>query len=80
MSREAYISWLFEIATGWLGWSPAEAYAATIAEIRLAHRGRISLLKAIFGGKSDEDDRDPPRRPVECGTMAALFRRRAGTR
>jgi hypothetical protein len=34
----------------------------------------------IFGAKSDDDDAAPARRKVECGTMAALFRRRAAGR
>lgn len=40
---------LFKIATGWLGWSPADTYAATPLEITAAYEGRLDLLKAIFG-------------------------------
>lgn len=40
---------LYRIATGWLGWSPEQAWAATPAEIIEAHKGRIDLLGSIFG-------------------------------
>lgn len=47
---------LFEIATGWLGWSPDQAWDATPGEILAAQRGRLELLKAIFGGKGDSEE------------------------
>ncbi|MBJ7578141.1 hypothetical protein JHC09_09600 [Devosia sp. MC532] len=44
---------LFEIATGWLGWTPEEAWNATPAEIIASKNGRTDLitdiLKAVFG-------------------------------
>jgi hypothetical protein len=46
---------LYRIATGWLGWSPAEAWDASPAEILEAYRGRIDLLKAIFGGGDEPE-------------------------
>lgn len=52
-----YHSRLFEIATGWLGWTPDEAWNATIPEIIAARAGRASLiedvLKAVFGSTDD---------------------------
>lgn len=47
---------LFEIATGWLGWSPDQAWDATPGEILAAQKGRLELLQAIFGGKGDSED------------------------
>lgn len=44
---------LYRMATGWLGWTPETAWQSTPAEIIEAHRGRVELLKAIFGGKED---------------------------
>ena len=41
---------LFRIATGKLGWSPAEAWGSTPLEILEAWRGRCELLRDIFGG------------------------------
>lgn len=44
---------LFGIATGWLGWTPEEAWNATPAEIIAARTGRTDLitdiLQAVFG-------------------------------
>jgi hypothetical protein len=44
---------LFGVATGWLGWTPEEAWSATPTEIIAAQAGRTDLitdvLKAAFG-------------------------------
>jgi hypothetical protein len=45
---------LFEIGTGWLGWTPAETWAATPAEISAAMKGHVAKLKAMHGGTDDE--------------------------
>lgn len=45
---------LFEIGTGWLGWTPQETLAATPVEITAAYNGRVDCLKAIFGGSNNE--------------------------
>ncbi|MET3578215.1 hypothetical protein ABID19_001232 [Mesorhizobium robiniae] len=44
---------LFEIGTGWLGWSPAETWAASPREILIARRGLIAKLKAVNGVADD---------------------------
>jgi hypothetical protein len=50
-----YHTRLFRLATGWLGWTPADAWEATAAEITEAYKGRRELLSAMFGsGKSDD--------------------------
>ncbi|PVA06117.1 hypothetical protein [Thalassorhabdomicrobium marinisediminis] len=41
---------LYRIATGWLGWPPETAWAATIPEITEAFEGHTAKLKAIHGG------------------------------
>lgn len=46
---------LFRIATGWLGWTPSEAWNATPAEIMAAFEGRIELLTSIFGSSEKAD-------------------------
>ena len=46
---------LFEIGTGWLGWSPADTWAATPTEIIIAHRGLIARLKAVNGIVEDPE-------------------------
>ncbi|ABE63277.1 hypothetical protein Nham_2487 [Nitrobacter hamburgensis X14] len=47
---EEYFARLFEIATGWLGWEPNAAWDASPAEILAAQKGRVELLRAVFGG------------------------------
>lgn len=58
-----YYGRLFGIATGWLGWSPEDAYDATPAEILAAYKGRQemigTILKAVFG-PGEEDQADAP--------------------
>jgi hypothetical protein len=51
-----YFERLFSIGTGWLGWTPAETWHATPAEIVAAQKGRVDMLRAIFGGKDSEED------------------------
>ncbi|MDY8111156.1 hypothetical protein U0C82_18730 [Fulvimarina sp. 2208YS6-2-32] len=51
---------LFSIATGWLGWSPAEAWAATPAEIIAARKGREAMLKAIYGSSEGTGEPTKP--------------------
>jgi len=46
---------LFQIATGWLGWSPGQAWEATASEILLAYEGHIEKLRAIHGGSAEEE-------------------------
>lgn len=45
---------LYKIATGWLGWTPATAWAATISEITDAFDGLIERIKATSGTHEDE--------------------------
>ncbi|MHA6646408.1 hypothetical protein ACX3P1_28370, partial [Mesorhizobium sp. A623] len=49
----------YEIATGWLGWTPETAWNATPAEILAAQRGLIAKLKAIHGTAEEKPDYDP---------------------
>jgi hypothetical protein len=51
-----YFDRLFSIGTGWLGWTPAETWQATPAEIVAAQKGRVDMLRAIFGGKDDDKE------------------------
>lgn len=52
---------LYRIGTGWLGWTPAETWAATPTEISEAYKGKIGMLQAIHGGA----DREPDQTSVE---------------
>jgi hypothetical protein len=47
---------LFSIATGWLGWTPSQAYEATPNEIMCAYRGKVEMLRAIYGSAEDKTD------------------------
>lgn len=54
---DAY-SELFKIGTGWLAWTPATTWAATLPEIEQAQRGNLDQLRAIHGGGDQDDDTD----------------------
>jgi hypothetical protein len=45
---------LYRTATGWLHWTPTEAWAATPTEINEAFAGHIAMLKAIHGSADDK--------------------------
>ncbi|TJV71047.1 MAG: phage tail assembly chaperone [Mesorhizobium sp.] len=55
---------LFEIGTGWLGWSPADTWAATPTEIMIAQRGLIARLKAVNGVKDDDQAESDPQQEI----------------
>lgn len=40
----------FEFGTGWMGWTPAQTWAATPAEIMAAKRGLEAKFRALNGG------------------------------
>lgn len=44
---------LYKIATGWLGWTPATAWAATITEITDAFDGLVERIKATSGNTAE---------------------------
>jgi hypothetical protein len=58
ISFDDYHTRLFQIGTGWLSWTPDDTWNATPAEILAAREGRLEMLKAIFGGKQDEQSAD----------------------
>lgn len=45
---------LYQIGTGWLGWTPQETWAATPTEITEAFKGKLAMLKAIHGSAEEE--------------------------
>jgi hypothetical protein len=59
-----YYARLFRIGTGWLGWSPAETWNATPAEITEAYSGHLEMLRAIHG--SSDDQQPPTDRPEQA--------------
>jgi hypothetical protein len=60
ISFAEYHTKLFEIATGWLGWTPSDAWNATPCEIVSAYKGRIALLQAVFGTSDGKPAGDEP--------------------
>lgn len=68
----------YEIGTGWLGWTPAQTWSATPAEIMAAHKGLVAKLQAIHGsGESgDQPAYDPGGEisPEELQTSIATLR------
>lgn len=68
---------LFEIGTGWLGWTPADTWAASPAEIEAAYAGRVKLLKTIFGSGEAQPEAKPATLDDKIRmTMAALGAKR----
>lgn len=63
-----YLQSLYRIGTGWLGWSPAVTLDATPLEITEAHKGRMEMLRSIFGGQ------DAPEKPENNYSLDDKFR------
>ncbi len=62
---------LYDRATGWLGWTPEQAWNATPTEIDRAYRAHLEKLKAIHGGGSD-DEKEPDPEQAERNVAAGL--------
>ncbi len=62
---------LYDRSTGWLGWTPEEAWNATPTEIDRAYRAHLEKLKAIHGGGSD-DEKEPDPEQAERNVSAGL--------
>lgn len=56
MTLRQYFDALYGYATGWLGWSPAETWAASPAEISAAFTAHIDRLMKLTPGLSGGDD------------------------
>lgn len=52
---------MLELAAGWIGWSEEQALKTDVNYIMFAYKGRMSMLKAIFGSSNEqEEERKPP--------------------
>jgi hypothetical protein len=49
VTLEEYLEHLYGMATGWLGWSPAAAWAATVPEVLVAVRALVKWQKMLNG-------------------------------
>lgn len=64
---------LFRIATGWLGWTPQDAWSSTPLEIIEAFKGRSEMLAAIFGGTAaPEEQAGPDLSPLDRAGLLGL--------
>lgn len=63
LTPHEYHARLFEVATGWLGWAPEEAWSATAAEIIAAKAGRSTFITEIL--KAALGTTDAPSRKTE---------------
>lgn len=76
----AYFEKLFGIGCGVMGWPPETTWNATPAEIMAAHRERINLLSAIFGGAAPDEDQAGPRNHTNAEIASGLASLRAMAR
>lgn len=63
---------LYRIATGWLQWTPTDAWNATPTEIEQAYIGLLAKLKAIHGSADDPEDTGPTPDQREANIAAGL--------
>ncbi len=61
----AYFQQLYGYATGWLGWTPAETWAASPVEIEAAFAAHTDRLVKLTPGLSAEGDDHPKGNPNE---------------
>lgn len=62
---------------GWLGWTEADALSADVNTIQVAMRGKVAMLRAIFGGGDAEQQApsgpETSARPMSPKLFDALF-------
>ncbi len=58
-SIEDYLSDLYKIGTGWLGWTPDVTLGATVAQIIVAYEGKMDMLRAIHGSGDSAPQEEP---------------------
>ena len=56
VTHDQFFVMLFEVATGWLGWTAAAALSTPMPAILAARSGRLELLRSIFGGAQTSQD------------------------
>lgn len=66
-----HLAGLYRWGTGWLGWTPDQTLDATPAEITEAYRGRVEMLRSIFGS-SEEDAPTTDDRPLDDKVRAVF--------
>lgn len=67
MSHADYFAWLYEVGTGWLGYTPDLVLGTPPARILVAFKGHVKKLEALHG--------DPRKRKPDKPS-AALHRAR----
>lgn len=70
MSWADLLAALYDRATGWLGWTPEQAWNATPTEIDCAYRAHFEKLQALHGAGGDEEARPD----VDIGALTELLK------
>lgn len=65
---------VFGIATGWLGWSPEQAWNSTIPEIDAAVDGRIEWVRMTTPGAKKQEE------PKNFGEFISTVKALPGTK
>lgn len=73
MPFSEYYKRLFQIGTGWLGWSPSVTWQSTPSEIIRAYDAHVEQLQAIYGVGGEEQERTAPdTAPLDRSGLARL--------
>lgn len=68
---------VFEIATGWLGWTASEAWSTPVIEILMAWEAKSHFLKATnpFGKGAEKPSKEAVAKEARMGFRAAALGR-----
>lgn len=75
MSQSDYFDWLLKIGMGWIGWTYEQTLDTPMLAIVDAHKGRMAMLRAIFGG-DDPDIPSIPQKPVSIIKQLAALQKK----
>lgn len=78
MTLDQLVEQLYELATGWLGWSDKQAMTTNVCRMELALKGKIDFLKKTnpWGGAEEEEKEPPPANPAEAAAKLLEFFKR----
>lgn len=59
MTLDQYFDWLYQVGTGWMGWTHEQTLATPMPCIELAYKGRVDMWRRVFGGEEIVEEKPP---------------------
>ena len=74
MTEAEHLEHMFGVATGWLGWSPVDAWNSTVPEITVAISAKSEFLRMTTPGAKKSDSK--PKESSMASFISAIVKRK----